>query len=139
MSKLHLLNVFLTERLTAAAVEIFGVVEKTVSEYQEEISRSKEEIDRLRMLLDIVTQPKIHLHKADPQQLIIPVPEEQVPPEQQHREQEWWCPNLGQEDTEHTQIKEEQEDFGTVTVIKTHLSPHIFTKPKLWRTERGTI
>ncbi|XP_029549335.1 zinc finger and SCAN domain-containing protein 2-like [Salmo trutta] len=110
MSKLHLLNVFLTERLTAAAVEIFVVVEKTVSEYQEEISRSKEEIDRLRMLLDVVTQPKIHLHKADPQQLILPVPEEE---EQQHCEQEWWCTSLGQEDPEPTQIKEEQEEFGT--------------------------
>lgn len=64
MSKLQLLNTFLTERLTAAAVEIFGAVEKTITEYQEEISRSKEEIDRLRRQLHIVTQPKIKLHKA---------------------------------------------------------------------------
>lgn len=59
MSKLHLLNVFLTERLTAAAVEIFVVVEKTVSEYQEEISRSKEDNDRLRSLFDIAFQPQL--------------------------------------------------------------------------------
>lgn len=52
MSKLALFNVYITERLTAAAVEIAGVVERTVNEYQEEISRSKEENERLRRLLD---------------------------------------------------------------------------------------
>ncbi|CDQ91804.1 unnamed protein product, partial [Oncorhynchus mykiss] len=52
MSKLALFNVYITERLTAAAVEIAGVVERTVTEYQEEISRSKEENERLRRLLD---------------------------------------------------------------------------------------
>uniref|UniRef100_A0A674E6P0 C2H2-type domain-containing protein n=1 Tax=Salmo trutta TaxID=8032 RepID=A0A674E6P0_SALTR len=50
MSKLALFNVYITERLTAAAVEIVGVVERTVTEYQEEISRSKEENERLRRL-----------------------------------------------------------------------------------------
>ncbi|CDQ65383.1 zinc finger protein 329 [Oncorhynchus mykiss] len=111
MSKLQLLNTFLTERLTAAAVEIFGAVEKTITEYQEEISRSKEEIDRLQRQLHIVTQPKIKLHKADTQQLILPVPEE-VPLEQQHCEQEW-TPGLVQEDSDPTQIKEEQEELRT--------------------------
>ncbi|CAB1320618.1 unnamed protein product, partial [Coregonus sp. 'balchen'] len=52
MSKLALFNVYITERLTAAAVEIGGVVERTITEYQEEISRSKEENERLRRLLD---------------------------------------------------------------------------------------
>ncbi|CDQ73528.1 unnamed protein product [Oncorhynchus mykiss] len=52
MSKLALFNVYITERLTAVAVEIAGVVERTITEYQEEISRSKEENERLRRLLD---------------------------------------------------------------------------------------
>lgn len=56
---MQLLQVYLNERLTAAAVEIFGAVENTIAEYQEEISRSKEEIDRLRRLLDLVFQPDI--------------------------------------------------------------------------------
>lgn len=53
MSKLQSLNSFLSECLTAATVEILGAVEKVVTEYQEEISRSKEENDRLRRLLGI--------------------------------------------------------------------------------------
>ncbi|KAK6291743.1 hypothetical protein J4Q44_G00375280 [Coregonus suidteri] len=40
------------------------------------------------------------------------VSEEEVPPEQQHCEQEW-SPSLGQEDPEPTQIKEEQEELRT--------------------------
>uniref|UniRef100_A0A4W5MSV6 C2H2-type domain-containing protein n=1 Tax=Hucho hucho TaxID=62062 RepID=A0A4W5MSV6_9TELE len=110
MSKMQLLQVYLNERLTAVSVEIFGAVENTIVKYQEEISRSKEEIERLRRLLDLVCKPDIQ--RPDPQQLTLPVPEEEVLPEKQHCEQEW-SPSLGQEDPEPTQIKEEQEEFGT--------------------------
>ncbi|XP_029610467.1 chorion transcription factor Cf2-like [Salmo trutta] len=101
MSKLQLFHVFLNDRLTAAALEIFGEVEKTVVEYQEEN-------DRLRRLLR--RTPEIQLCRRDSRQFS--VSEEEVPPEQQHCEQEW-SPSLGQEDPETTQIKEEQEDLGT--------------------------
>uniref|UniRef100_A0A4W5RZ05 C2H2-type domain-containing protein n=2 Tax=Hucho hucho TaxID=62062 RepID=A0A4W5RZ05_9TELE len=101
MSKLQLFRVFLNERLSAAAVEIFGAVEKTVVEYQEEN-------DRLRRLLG--RTPEIPLCRIDSLQLS--VSEEEVPPEQQHCEQEW-SPSLGQEDPETTQIKEEQEEVRT--------------------------
>ncbi|XP_052353862.1 oocyte zinc finger protein XlCOF7.2-like isoform X12 [Oncorhynchus keta] len=101
MSKLQMLRLFLNERLTAAAVEIFGAVEKTVVEYQEEN-------DRLRRLLGI--KPEIQLCRRDSLQLS--VSEEEVPPEQQHCEQEW-SPNLGQKDPETKQIKEEQEGVRT--------------------------
>uniref|UniRef100_A0A3Q4HVH7 C2H2-type domain-containing protein n=1 Tax=Neolamprologus brichardi TaxID=32507 RepID=A0A3Q4HVH7_NEOBR len=43
MTKLELLNVFLNDRLTAAAEDIFRAVKDTVVEYQSEILRSKEE------------------------------------------------------------------------------------------------
>ncbi|CAB1315357.1 unnamed protein product [Coregonus sp. 'balchen'] len=56
MTKLKLLNVFLSERLAAAAKEIFVEVENIVFEYQEEITRSKAENDRLRGLLDVAFQ-----------------------------------------------------------------------------------
>ncbi|KAK6300050.1 hypothetical protein J4Q44_G00300830 [Coregonus suidteri] len=75
MAKISLLRVLLNERLTAAADEIFGAVEKTVAEYQEEITRSKEENEKLRKLLDIVLKPVIKLHRADLQQLTLPVSE----------------------------------------------------------------
>ncbi|XP_055757269.1 zinc finger protein 180-like isoform X2 [Salvelinus fontinalis] len=101
-SKLQLFCVFLNECLTAsAAVEIFGAVEETVAEYQEEN-------DRLRRLLRIT--PEIKLCRIDSLQLSLS--EEEVPPEQQHCEQEW-SPSLGQEDPETIQIKEEQEEVRT--------------------------
>ncbi|KAL0984724.1 hypothetical protein UPYG_G00145880 [Umbra pygmaea] len=74
MSKIELLRLFLNERLTAAAEEIFGTIEKTIVEYQEEVSRTKEENNRLRRLL--------RLQKTDPQTLIncdeVPPPELEV-------------------------------------------------------------
>lgn len=51
MSKLQILNVFLTERLTLAAQEIFKVVEDIFSEYNDEICRSRREIELLRKRL----------------------------------------------------------------------------------------
>uniref|UniRef100_A0A3Q3IB95 C2H2-type domain-containing protein n=1 Tax=Monopterus albus TaxID=43700 RepID=A0A3Q3IB95_MONAL len=56
MSLVQYLREFVTERLTAAAEEIFGVFEKTVVEYEEEI-------DRQRRLLDIVWKPEVKLHR----------------------------------------------------------------------------
>eukprot|EP00063_Salmo_salar_P037380 XP_014012215.1 PREDICTED: zinc finger protein 714-like [Salmo salar] len=97
MSKQQSFHVFLNERLTSAAVEIFGEVEKTVVKYQEEN-------DRLRRLLEITSE--VQLCRTDSLQLS--VSEEEVPPEQQE-----WSPSLGQEDPEPTQIKEEQEEVRT--------------------------
>lgn len=57
-------NAFLTERLTAAAVDIFGFVEKAVTDYQEEVYRTKLENQRLQRLLDLVYKPEIRLHRA---------------------------------------------------------------------------
>ncbi|XP_010884476.2 zinc finger protein 135-like [Esox lucius] len=103
MSKLQLLNVFVTERLSAAAVEIFGAVEKTIAVYQEEIFRAAEENVRLRKLLDMSIKPETQLHSED-LQLLTPV----VPPEQQNCEQEW-SSSLGQEGPELKHIKQEQQ------------------------------
>ncbi|CAB1325890.1 unnamed protein product, partial [Coregonus sp. 'balchen'] len=61
--------------LSAAAVEIFGALEKAVEEYQEEN-------DQLYM-------SSTNAASCNTLQLSLPVSEEEVPPEQQHREQEW--------------------------------------------------
>ncbi len=61
MASLQRLNAFICERLTAAAVDIFGAVEKTLIEYQGEISRSKQEVDHLRTL---VLWPEVRLHRS---------------------------------------------------------------------------
>ncbi|XP_010887658.2 zinc finger protein 568-like [Esox lucius] len=93
MSKLQLLRAFLNERLTAVAVEIFGAVEKTVTEYQEEN-------ERLRRMLRIT--PDIKLPRIDSLQFSLAVSEEEVPRDKRHCEQEL---NL-----ETIHIKEEQEE-----------------------------
>lgn len=51
MAHLDTLNSFLCDRLLAAAAEIFQVVKDTVSQYQEEIDRSKQENIYLRKML----------------------------------------------------------------------------------------
>ncbi|XP_070985448.1 zinc finger protein 664-like [Oncorhynchus clarkii lewisi] len=89
MSKLHSLNAFLTARLTAAAVDIFGAVEKTITAYQEEVSRSKVENDHLRrLLLDFGFKPDRESHIPDPQQLTVSVSGEEVPSKQEWSDQE---------------------------------------------------
>uniref|UniRef100_A0A673X2F1 Zinc finger and SCAN domain-containing protein 22-like n=1 Tax=Salmo trutta TaxID=8032 RepID=A0A673X2F1_SALTR len=119
MSKLQSFHVFLNERLTAAAVDIFGEVEKTVVEYQEEN-------DRLRRLLR--RTPEIQLCRIESLQLS--VSEEEVPPEQQE-----WSPSLGQKDPETTQIKEEQEEVRTsqeeeqLQGVEPDIIEFIFTPP----------
>ncbi|XP_071357108.1 zinc finger protein OZF-like isoform X2 [Trachinotus anak] len=61
MSKIEMLRLLINQRLTAAAEEIFGVFGRTIAEYEEEISRSKLEIDRQRRLLDLSRTPQISL------------------------------------------------------------------------------
>ncbi|KAL0978119.1 hypothetical protein UPYG_G00166140 [Umbra pygmaea] len=98
MSKLQLFNVFLSERLTAAAVEIFGAVEKTISEYEEDIYRSKKEIERLQRLLT--------LHRPDPQNFT----EEDVPPQECLDQKR--IPSPRQDYPDPTQIKVEQQQLA---------------------------
>lgn len=71
MSSLLHLNAFISERLTAAAVEILGAVEKTLIEYQGEISRSKREVDHLRTL---VLWPEVRLHRSGVWSLVFKCP-----------------------------------------------------------------
>ncbi|XP_073319157.1 uncharacterized protein [Pagrus major] len=100
MSKVQTLRVFVKQRLTAAAEEIFELFERTIAEYEEELGRQ-------RKLLDAVFKPQVQLHRADVQQLL--QSEEEVPPEQQE-----WSSTLDQEDPpELPHIKEEQEELWT--------------------------
>ncbi|KAM6904184.1 uncharacterized protein PEZ65_018881 [Lycodopsis pacificus] len=103
MSKVQMLRCLVNQRLTAAAEEIFGVFERTIAEYEEQLSRSQEQNERQRKLLDAVFIPQLQLHRADVQQLL--VVKEEVPPEQQE-----WSSSLDQEDPEPPHMKEDQED-----------------------------
>ncbi|XP_034534523.1 zinc finger protein 69 homolog B-like [Notolabrus celidotus] len=61
MSQIEMLRLLITQRLTAAAEEIFGVFGRTIAEYEEEISRSKLEIERQRRLLELSMKPQVSL------------------------------------------------------------------------------
>ncbi|XP_026230595.1 zinc finger protein OZF-like isoform X2 [Anabas testudineus] len=97
MSSVVPLREFVTERLTAAAEEIFRVFEKTIVEYEEEI-------DRQRRLLEIVWKPEIKLHRIE-------LPQAHVCKEEVLTDQDRNS-SLDQEDPD-PQIKEEQEELST--------------------------
>ncbi|XP_078112071.1 uncharacterized protein LOC144521385 [Sander vitreus] len=105
MCKVQMLRALVEQRLTAAAEEIFGLFERTIAEYEEELCRSKEENERQRELLDAVFNPQLRFHRADVQQL--PVVKEEVPPEQQE------CSSsvYQQEPEAPPHIKEEQKEL----------------------------
>ncbi|XP_039665026.1 zinc finger protein OZF-like [Perca fluviatilis] len=107
MSKVKMLRAYVNQRLTAAAEEIFGLFERTIAEYEEELEFSLKENHRQQKLLDAVLNPEVQIHRADVQQLS--VDEDWVPPEQQE-----WSSSLDQEDPEPPpHIKEEQEELWT--------------------------
>ncbi|KAJ8347372.1 hypothetical protein SKAU_G00287730 [Synaphobranchus kaupii] len=85
MTKLGLLNAYLTERLMVAVREILEVVEGTVSEYQEEAARTHRENENLRRRLREVGLDTGTNWPAHP----LSVSEGRSPLEQQHSEQEW--------------------------------------------------
>ncbi|XP_071357101.1 zinc finger protein 771-like isoform X1 [Trachinotus anak] len=93
MSKIEMLRLLINQRLTAAAEEIFGVFGRTIAEYEEEISRSKLEIDRQRRLLDLSRTPQISLQVSSAAL----------------SEQQDWSSSLDLNET-NPQIKEEEED-----------------------------
>ncbi|XP_042291798.1 gastrula zinc finger protein XlCGF57.1-like isoform X2 [Thunnus maccoyii] len=106
MSKVQMLRASVTQRLTAAAEEIFVLFERSIAEYEEELSRSKEENERQRKLLDAVFNPQLQLHRAalplDVRKVIVG-----------EEEQQEWNFNLDQQDPEPPHIKEEQEELWT--------------------------
>ncbi|XP_033977814.1 zinc finger protein 135-like isoform X2 [Trematomus bernacchii] len=78
-------NVFLTERLTAAAVDIYGFVEKTIVDYQDEVYHTKLENQRLQRLLELVYKPEIRLHRTDSRQIELPTPTQEVFAQEQQK------------------------------------------------------
>lgn len=103
VATLQSFNAFLTERLTAAAVDIYGFVEQTVVQYQEEVHQTRLENQRLQRLLDLVYKPEIKLHRADVKPPTSPPLIEEVPP--QHHDVSF---GLCNDDPGPSQIKEEQ-------------------------------
>ncbi|XP_072522634.1 uncharacterized protein [Salminus brasiliensis] len=77
MAKLERLNSFFIERLMAVAGEIFEAVKDTVSAYQEEVERTKQENHRLKEILtEITVSISRHAQTAD---LLPPCADRQTP------------------------------------------------------------
>ncbi|XP_039987002.1 zinc finger and SCAN domain-containing protein 2-like [Xiphias gladius] len=95
MFKTEQLKALVNERLKAAAEEIFSLFEQTLKDYEEEVFRSKQELDQRRGLAG---------WKAC---VPLSVQEEDIPSEQEHCGKKT---DLGEDEREPPQIKEEQED-----------------------------
>ncbi|XP_037651731.1 zinc finger protein 771-like [Sebastes umbrosus] len=131
MCKVQMLRALVKQRLTAAAEEICGLFERTIAEYEEELSRSKEENERQQKLLDAVLHPQLQLHRADVQQLL--VVKEEVPPEQHE-----WSSSLDQEDPEPPHIKEEQKEHWISQEELWTSQEELWTsQEELWTSQEG--
>ncbi|XP_061880050.1 zinc finger and BTB domain-containing protein 49-like [Entelurus aequoreus] len=88
MCPVQMLRAMVNRRLNAAVEEIFVMFERTIAEYEQELSRTKEENVRQRRLLDAVLKK----HTAD-------VFEERLLPEQQEEPRP---PHIKEEEEEHS-------------------------------------
>ncbi|CAJ1082830.1 zinc finger protein 135-like isoform X1 [Xyrichtys novacula] len=122
MSKVQELRVFVNQRLSAAAEEIFELFERTILEYEEKLCGAKE---KQHKLLNAVYNPEVRLHRADYQHLLLR--KREVPPEQQHQQQQQQQeedPGVDQEDPpEPSHIKQEQEELWNGQEGEQHQRP----------------
>ncbi|XP_036950086.1 oocyte zinc finger protein XlCOF28-like isoform X1 [Acanthopagrus latus] len=76
-----------SERLNAFTSEIVGVIEKTLSDYEAQASRLKEENDRHRCLLDIIVKAKLPETEAQAAKNdASPCASDPTPPPRRHRD-----------------------------------------------------
>ncbi|XP_057692635.1 zinc finger protein 37 homolog [Corythoichthys intestinalis] len=68
MCKVRMLKALVARRLTEAADEIIGIFERTITEYEDELCRSKEENEKQRQLLDTFLKPRVQVYVEDIQQ-----------------------------------------------------------------------
>uniref|UniRef100_A0A3Q2T5I0 Oocyte zinc finger protein XlCOF8.4-like n=1 Tax=Fundulus heteroclitus TaxID=8078 RepID=A0A3Q2T5I0_FUNHE len=117
MSGMQQLRLLVSERLAAAAEEIFGLVERTITDYQEEVVRSKREIIQLRQQIEQLTvlQPRVALFKEG----VRSVPESERPPPAEDRK----------ESQEHQKVKEEQLDVCIIPDLDTDSSDDVKVFP----------
>ncbi|KAK7916088.1 hypothetical protein WMY93_011849 [Mugilogobius chulae] len=92
-AKLVVVRALMQERLTAAAEEIFALVERTIAEFADELRRSKEENQRKQQLLDSLLKPQLHTAAQGVQtdsvkQQIPETPQIKEEPEEQRLKQE---------------------------------------------------
>lgn len=100
MSDTQLLRQMVNERLAAAAEDIFGLIEKTIADYQEQVFSSRSEIVRLKEEIEQLSllKPVVKLLRTDVEECVMQQPDQ--------------IPALKESDTLNPeQIKEEQEEL----------------------------
>nr|XP_057902826.1 zinc finger protein 771-like [Doryrhamphus excisus] len=89
MTKVEMLRLLINQRLAEVADEIFGVFGRTIAEFEEELCRSRREIERQRRLLDFSCKTTSSAAPSEPQDWTSGVdPEERVPPPIKEEEDE---------------------------------------------------
>ncbi|XP_018516735.2 uncharacterized protein LOC108873092 [Lates calcarifer] len=131
MSGTQLLRELVNERLAAAAEEIFGLVEKTLAEYQDEVVRSKKEIIQLKQEIEqlSVVKAEASSFRADSQS----VSEEAFPSQQP--DQIPIVEEIETHDDPH-QVKEEQVDLCIIPDLEADSSED--EKVRLYGSETTT-
>ncbi|XP_068580048.1 gastrula zinc finger protein XlCGF57.1-like [Cebidichthys violaceus] len=100
MSKVDMLRVLVTERLTAAADEIFGLFERTFADYEDELRRSKRDNECQRKLLDAFLKPEVRLHRV-----VLSAGVQQPPHIKEEQEQCW-----SSQEEERLHVKSEDDE-----------------------------
>ncbi|KAK7907700.1 hypothetical protein WMY93_016312 [Mugilogobius chulae] len=102
-----LVRALVSERLTAAAEEIFALVKRTIVEYEEELCRSKEENQRKQQLLDSLLSPQLRIHRTEGVQMGCFSPEHSV---------NLKIPQI-KEEPEEQKIQQEEEQLPEFTAV----------------------
>ncbi|XP_061894584.1 zinc finger protein OZF-like [Entelurus aequoreus] len=104
MRKVKILRALMEQRLNAVVEEIFGLFERTIAEYEEELARTKEEKERQQELQDAVLKPPVRLHRAGIHQVLVES-EGEIASEQQE-----WISSIWQDEPQLPFIKKEEEE-----------------------------
>ncbi|XP_061903440.1 zinc finger protein 514-like [Entelurus aequoreus] len=124
MCKVQKLRALVNQRLAAAVQDIFVEFERTLAEYDEELSRTKEEMERQRQLLDAVFHPEVRVQNADvlqSQEMMSSGVEPEVePPLVKEEEQEV--------DVEKFHVKSEEDDKERVEWSQLHQSEAVTSR-----------
>ncbi|XP_061528615.1 zinc finger protein 32-like [Phycodurus eques] len=133
-----MLKELLRERLIAAADEIFGLFEKTVSSYEEQLRRAREESERHRRQLEAVGKTQMVIRNQDVQQQRGSFGSEQEDPQLRHiKEEEEEHPELllikeGEEHSQHLYIKVEKADISKLQLTAVSMESEDKDKPLEW-------
>ncbi|XP_061636332.1 zinc finger protein 432-like [Phyllopteryx taeniolatus] len=97
MCKVTMLRELMKQRLNLAVEEIYQLFERTIMEYEEELSRTKEEKERQGQLLDAVLKSHVGIQQEDTRQVLVDDKPAAEPPHIKKEEEDVWSSQDGQQ------------------------------------------